>query len=614
MTSKLSLSSSVSSATLVAINSISAATVATADDKQNHHATVTTDDPLEVVLVEQDGITSVADKQTKRSETVGKILYSVKREDRLFTPKSSIAVMKPDVGILSKDFLKNKGREQPIDKQFAIHRKKQVAAADVDVGILSDGRKYGGQQQQQQQQTSGANLLAKNEVTVRSLQSEEVLLYMCPGKNDSSPGVIWYYHDNLFNEIDGYFPNCSCPSPTTCGPKLCECLELDADGDISQCMDPFNQLCQGTMYIDGIPGPWSMDECLGSKGRALSYCSMLPCLIDGGSYWQCLCNMSQSRCTEYRDTLYCATSKCCQAQTDDEGREECIVGNLSESYNVTSFSICDEEMISRFTKCSFNSGDDKSIVECYCDSFSYGRCVNRGVGNPDYCKAMHCCYEQTEDDARLNCFSRFRDAWTGVEFYNNQDAIQESCVASGKSSDQCKCDIQGLSNCVYGIDFFNKEPSCDLFQCCQSQTDGDDEGRKNCLVQDEARLRYEECINDNNTTESCVCDKSSKLCSSGHSNARHCELSSCCQEETDDTGRSECIGNFTTSQPSSAPSEGPTEASIDEASASPTAASASALPGTSSASIPARLGAKSLAKTTSKMLAVTAVIGWLLLS
>jgi hypothetical protein len=85
-----------------------------------------------------------------------------------------------------------------------------------------------------------------------------------------------------------------------------------------------------------------------------------------------------------------------------------------------------------------------------------------------------------------------------------------------------------------------------------------------------------------------------------------------CREQADDAGRKECIDNFTTSQPSSAPSETtPAEDSIDEAEASPTASSA--LPGTSSASISTPLDAKSLTKTTSKMLAVTAaVIGWLL--
>jgi hypothetical protein len=101
-----------------------------------------------------------------------------------------------------------------------------------------------------------------------------------------------------------------------------------------------------------------------------------------------------------------------------------------------------------------------------------------------------------------------------------------------------------------------------LFQCCQSQTGDDDDGRKDCLVQDEAQLVYEKCINDGNTTESCVCDKSNALCSSGHSNDRHCELSSCCREQSDDTGRKECIGNFTTSQPSSAPSSSSSESSI----------------------------------------------------
>ena len=106
------------------------------------------------------------------------------------------------------------------------------------------------------------------------------------------------------------------------------------------------------------------------------------------------------------------------------------------------------------------------------------------------------------------------------------------------------------------------------------------------------------------SSESCYCGKSNNLRTSGHSNDRHCELWNCCQEQTDDIGRKECIGNFTTSQPSSAPSE---------TTPSPTATSIS--PGTSSASIPTPLGAKSHAKTTSKMLAVTAaVIGWLLFS
>ena len=146
---------------------------------------------------------------------------------------------------------------------------------------------------------------------------------------------------------------------------------------------------------------------------------------------------------------------------------------------------------------------------------------------------------------------------------------------------------------------------CDLFQCCQSQEDDDDEGRKDCLAQDEAQLVHETCINDGNTTETCYCDKSNTLCSSGHSNDQHCELSSCCEEQADNAGRKECIGNFTTSQPSSAPSEN----SLVKASASPTAASA--LPSISSAIF----GVKSPTKTTSKMLAVTAaVISWLIFS
>jgi hypothetical protein len=520
MTSKLSLSSSISSATLVAINSISASTVA-ADDKQNHHAAVVAavaaDNPLKDVSVEQDEITSALD--------------NAERDDRLFTPKSSTAVMKPDVGILNKEF-SMKGREQPVVKQFAIHRKKQAVAADVDVGILGNGRWRVGQWQHQKK-AFDTNLHENNEVVRRSLQSEYEFsyIYMCPTKNGRN-GLG--YIDNLFNKTDSYFHKCSCPSPTTCGPNLCECLELDADGDILQCMDPLKQLCEGTNFIEGIPGPWSMEECLGDKQSAIYYCSMLPCFVDGGSFYECQCNLFDSMCTEYRDfQQMCAASKCCQAQTDDEGREACINGGF-ENYieEDTSFSLSPQEMASRFKECAFNSEGDKSIVQCYCDSFSYGLCVNYGVAYPDTCEAMNCCWEQTEDDARLDCFSRFRNEVTGNGFYWRHEELQESCVASGRSSDKCKCDIHGLSYCVNGIlnsYDYSYEPRCDLFQCCQSQTsDDDDLGRKDCLLQDEIQFGYVECLMSTlyfysgSSTESCICDKSSKLCASGNSNDLHC--------------------------------------------------------------------------------------------
>ena len=85
--------------------------------------------------------------------------------------KQSTATGTPDVGILSKNYRKNIDKEkQPVDKKFAIHRKKRAVEVDVDVGILDQRRQGGGQWQQQQ--TSLANLHDKNEVTGRSLQND----------------------------------------------------------------------------------------------------------------------------------------------------------------------------------------------------------------------------------------------------------------------------------------------------------------------------------------------------------------------------------------------------------------------------------------------------------
>ncbi len=536
-------------AALVAMmNSISVtATVTAADNENLQHAAASYSIIKEIVaaedqvdLAEQDEVASTVE-QTKRSHSVGELHGRVNLEKPLFTTQYSTTntVMEPDIGILSDDFFKKKGLEKPIDKQFTIHPAniRSPAGNSVDVGIL-DRRKLS-----REPDHARANIDF----------GEERLPAMCPGSSGNSAWDVTVYLTSI-----GNFPKCSrCPSPSTCGPELCTCLELDADGDILQCMDPFKQLCEGTKYIDGIPGPWSMEECLGSKSRAIAYCSMLPCFVDGGSIAQCSCDHVDARCKAMKFSRDCAHSKCCQAQTDDEGRQACHDGGYKNYYEeIISFTVPAKEMLSRFNECSFNSGDDKSIVQCYCESFAYGHCVNWGVSISNYCEAMNCCWEQTDDVARLDCFSRFRTPDTGREFHGFLDQIEESCVASGKSIDQCKCDFWGLSDCVYGIPFIKYgkgyQPRCDLFQCCQSQTD--DEGRHTCRAESNAWYYYTSCVSEGYSTEYCYCYKSYMVCSPENSNDIHCDLDRCCQEQSDDDGKKECIVNITASQPSSAPS------------------------------------------------------------
>ena len=550
------------------MNSISVTATATAADNENlQHAAAAYSIIKEVVaaedqvdLAEQDKVVASTLEQTKHSHSVGELHDRVNLEKLLFTTQDSTAttLMEPDIGILSDDFFKKKDHEKPIDKQFTIHPAniRGPAGNSVDVGILDRRRRLSrGQRWQRVSSDAGVHVHANiDKVTGRSLQEgEEKLPPMCPDNcvNPAECDVTAY-----LTSIDTS-PKCSCPSPSTCGPELCECLELDADGDIFQCMDPLKQLCEGTNYIDGIPGPWSMENCLGRKDLALSYCSMLPCLVDGGSIAQCSCDHVDARCKAMKFARDCAHSKCCQAQTDDEGRQACHDGAYKNYYEeIISFTVPAKEMLSRFNECSFNSGDDKSIVQCYCESFSYGHCVNWGVVSTNYCEAMNCCWEQTDDVARLDCFTRFRTPDTGREFRGFLEQIEESCVASGKTIDQCKCDFWGLSHCVYGIPFIKYgkgyEPRCDLFQCCQSQTD--DEGINTCLAEDDTWYFYTSCVSEGYSTEYCYCYKSYMVCSPENSDDFHCNLDRCCQEQSDDDGRKECIVNITASQPSSAPS------------------------------------------------------------
>ena len=62
----------------------------------------------------------------------------------------------------------------------------------------------------------------------------------------------------------------------------------------------------------------TMEKCVGDKSLAISYCSYLPCYVSGGSFEQCRCNYYDIYCTEFKDAFYCAMSKCCQAQADDD--------------------------------------------------------------------------------------------------------------------------------------------------------------------------------------------------------------------------------------------------------------------------------------------------------
>ncbi len=337
----------------------------------------------------------------------------------------------PDIGILGKDFDQKKPN---IDsKKFTIHQKKNREDADnsVDVGILN-------------------NKWQNNKVVARrslpgGVQEAWEVPYMCQYEYGyGMPG--WSYFSNLFNKTDGFFPKCSCPSPDTCGPDLCQCLELDADGDIFQCMDSFQQLCDGTKLLSGIPGLWSMEECMGHTRRAVEYCTLLPCFVNGGTYSEC------------------------KASLDEK---------LSVEGTPPRYSISNEEIQSLFRECSFNSDGSKSIVQCYCDSYTFGKCVNYGVEYPNLCEAMNCCYEQSEDTEKIKCFSRFTIDFpstfgTVYGLYENKRSVKEDCIASGQSSDKCKCDIDGLARCA---DFFQwAEPNCDLFQCCELQTD--DNGRR----------------------------------------------------------------------------------------------------------------------------------------
>lgn len=432
------------------------------------NAAATTEDPAGNNELAKQAVVSSVEPQTKHDDSTHQYgnIYQDQIAANLATLMPSAQQPSrrnyPDIGVLG-EF--KSGEQLSVIKQRNLYAKHPVTAGP-DVGILK--KRLSGKQQR----TRIANAVhAKNRVLRRSL--ENFFVPMCPGEK-GNPG--WRYFNRLFNDPD-LFPNCSCPSPVTCGPSLCQCLD-DADGNILMCMDSFNALCAGTYYLndDGNASEgswWSMEMCMGDS--ALLYCYMLPCFVNEGSFWPCLCNTFDSFCDESKVSFSCAVSKCCQAQTDDEGRLKCIYEGYKDYYEENTSSsvfISIEDMLSSFNDCSFKAGGYKSIAECFCDIISYRECANYGAFFPNFCESWACCKDQTDDVGRLNCFSRYRQELAGWHLVNNYDPIQQSCASNGRSTYQCTCDIQGLTNCVFG--------SCELFQCCQAQMY--DEGMKECIA------------------------------------------------------------------------------------------------------------------------------------
>ncbi len=90
----------------------------------------------------------------------------------------------------------------------------------------------------------------------------------------------------------------TCAYPETCEPNLCACSAKG--GYAYDCAAELHAVCKKVYDADGTI--WTLDGCVGDVSYyAKVYCPFAKCIVEGGSYATCSCQMYQTVCDLYGD-------------------------------------------------------------------------------------------------------------------------------------------------------------------------------------------------------------------------------------------------------------------------------------------------------------------------
>jgi hypothetical protein len=95
-----------------------------------------------------------------------------------------------------------------------------------------------------------------------------------------------------------------CGTNGTCLPSACEC-KANVAVLSDRCIPVFNSLCNGYTDVDGKN--WTLEGCINPAYPGLQeytkqyFCPVVKCLVEGGTYGACFCQMYHSLCLTYGD-------------------------------------------------------------------------------------------------------------------------------------------------------------------------------------------------------------------------------------------------------------------------------------------------------------------------
>ena len=98
--------------------------------------------------------------------------------------------------------------------------------------------------------------------------------------------------------------NPRCGTNGTCEPSICACR---ANSDKVECAASFNDLCNGVTDANGKN--WGFEGCYRDYPdypdfqmyHKTLYCDSVKCIVDGGTYGSCYCQVYQTLCEEFGD-------------------------------------------------------------------------------------------------------------------------------------------------------------------------------------------------------------------------------------------------------------------------------------------------------------------------
>ena len=188
-----------------------------------------------------------------------------------------------------------------------------------------------------------------------------------------------------------------------------------------------------------------------------------------------------------------------------------------------------------YLPCSLDGG---SPGQCSCDMFDH---ICSTSGDPLYenftCPISTCCRNQSDDEGMLSCFD---GTYLGSPYAGPGYGYGSNYTVNAPYEEYTDCKATNSTPwCACNIlapgfcaAFENY--FCDIQTCCQSQTD--DAGRVDCV----RNVIYDECISSGSNSTFCLCESSSISCLL-EEDQEACEVNECCFSVDDYDGMKDCL-------------------------------------------------------------------------